>query len=73
MTLQTRPGLFVLGSPVLSHCSLLTFTDFLFLLFHQEPSKYGAKRSILFHCGWISTPLVYPQVTASHLPVPVRH
>ena len=46
-------------------------TDFLFLLFHQELNKYRAKCSMLFHYDWISIPLVYTQVTASHLPVPV--
>lgn len=50
--------------------SFLTSTDFLLLLFHQELNKYRAKCSMLFHYDWISIPLVYTQVTASHLPSP---
>lgn len=52
------------------HSSFLASTDFLFLLFHQELNKYRAKCSMLFHYDWISIPLVYTQVTASHLPSP---
>lgn len=40
------------------------------MLFHQELNKYRAKCSMLFHYDWISIPLVYTQVTASHLPSP---
>lgn len=60
----------MLGSPVLPHSSFCTSTDILFLLFHQELNKYRAKCSMLFHYDWISIPLVYTQVTASHLPHP---